>query len=78
VHTLRLTCDRHRFWVEVRVVAINGRWIASADTRDGPSLGLAFTPRRALVLALEPFDGVIPELLATAPPELLDHGAMGY
>jgi hypothetical protein len=56
---------------------MNGRWIASADTPNGPSLGLAFTPRRALVLALEPFDGVIPELLATAPPELLDHGAMG-
>jgi hypothetical protein len=43
----------------------------------GPSLGLAFTPRRALVLALEPFDGIITELLATAPPELLEHGAMG-
>jgi hypothetical protein len=78
VHTLRLSCDRHRLSVEVRVVGMNGRWIASADTPDGPSLGLAFTPRRALVLALEPFDGVIPELLATAPPELLDHGAMGY
>jgi hypothetical protein len=60
------------------MAGMNGRWIASADTPDGPSLGLAFTPRRALVLALEPFDGVIPELLATAPPELLEHGAMGY
>jgi hypothetical protein len=78
VHTLRLSCDRHSLWVEVRVAGMNGRWIASADTPDGPSLGLAFTPRRALVLALEPFDGVIAELLATAPPELLDHGAMGY
>lgn len=56
---------------------MNGRWIASADTPYGPSLGLAFTPRRALTLALEPFDGIIPELLATAPPEILDHGAMG-
>jgi hypothetical protein len=78
VHTLRLSCDRHSLWVEVRVAVINGRWVASADTPDGPSLGLAFTPRRALVLALRPFDSVIPELLATAPPELLDHGAMGY
>jgi hypothetical protein len=78
VHTLRLSCDHRRFWVEVRVAGINGRWIASADPADGPSLGLAFTPRRALVLALEPFDGVIPELLATALPELLDHGAVGY
>ena len=78
MHTLRLSCDRHRLWVQVRLVGLNGRWIASADTPDGPSLGLAFTPRRALVLALERYDGVIPELLATAPPELLDHGAMGY
>lgn len=78
MHTIRLSCDRHRLWVEVRVAGMNGRWIASADTPDGPSLGLAFTPRRALVMALESFEGVIPELLATAPPELLDHGAMGY
>ncbi|MDP9224016.1 MAG: hypothetical protein M3P18_09190 [Actinomycetota bacterium] len=78
MYTVRLSCARHRFWVEVRVAGMNGRWIASADTPDGPSLGLAFTPHRALVLALEPFDGVIPELMATAPPELLDHGAMGY
>jgi hypothetical protein len=78
MHTMRLSCDRHEFWVDVRLAAMNGRWIASADTPYGPSLGLAFTPRRALVQALEPFDGVIAELLATAPPELLDHGAMGY
>ena len=74
---VRLACDRHRLWVDVRVVGLNGRWIASADTPEGPSLGLAFTPRRALVLALEPFEGAISELLATAPPELLEHGAMG-
>jgi hypothetical protein len=78
MQTLRLSCERHGFWVEVRLVGMNCRWIASADTPDGPSLGLAFTPRRALVLALQPFDGMIPELLATAPPELLEHGAMGY
>jgi hypothetical protein len=77
MHSLRLSCDRHDFWVDVRVAGLNGRWIASAGTPGGPSLGLAFTPRRALMLALEPFDAVIPELLATAPQELLDHGAMG-
>ena len=46
--------------MDVRLAAINGRWIASADTPDGPSVGLAFTPRRALIRALEPFDGAIP------------------
>jgi hypothetical protein len=75
VHTLHLSCDL--FCVDMRVAGMNGRWIASVDTPDGPSLGLAFTPRRALLLALEPFEGAVAELLATAPPELLDHGAMG-
>jgi hypothetical protein len=75
MHTLRLSAEL--FWVDVRVVGFNGRWIASADTPEGPTLGMAFTPRRALVLALGPFEGVIPQLLATAPPEFLSHGAMG-
>jgi hypothetical protein len=75
MQTLRLSC--HWFWVDVRVAGINGRWIASADTPHGPSLGLGFTPRRALLRALEPFDGMVDELLRTAPSELLDHGAMG-
>src|SRR5919106_4976704 len=35
---LRLRCSA--FWVDVRLREINGRWIASADTLDGPSLGL--------------------------------------
>lgn len=77
MQTVRLSCDRHQLWVDVRVAGLNGRWIASVDTPEGPSLGLAFTPRRALVLALEPFEGIIAELLATAPPELMEHGAMG-
>jgi hypothetical protein len=75
MHTLRLSHDF--FWVDVRVVGLNGRWIASADAPGGPTLGMAFTPRRALIQALEPFEGAIPQLLATAPPEFLDHGAMG-
>ena len=77
MHTVRLSCERHELWVDVRVAGLNGRWIASADAPEGPSLGLGFTPRRALVLALQPFEGIISELLATAPPELLEHGAMG-
>lgn len=72
----RLSCDR--FWVDIRVAGINDRWIASADTPHGPSLGLGFTPLRALRLALEPFDGVVDELLQTAPPELFDERGMSY
>jgi hypothetical protein len=76
VYAFRLSTST--VWVDVRMTGLNGRWIASADTPDGPSLGLGFTPRSALLFALEPFDGVIDELLETAPPELLEHGAMGY
>jgi hypothetical protein len=42
-------------WIDVRWTAINGRWIASADTPDGPTLGVGSTPHEALSAALEPF-----------------------
>ncbi|HEX6127627.1 MAG TPA: hypothetical protein VF071_01245 [Candidatus Limnocylindria bacterium] len=35
---MRLTCEA--FYVDVRVREINGRFIASADTPDGPTLGV--------------------------------------
>ena len=38
MHQLRLHCSM--FWVEVRLREFNGRSVASADTADGPSLGL--------------------------------------
>ncbi len=75
MYYLRLSCPA--FWVDVRVAGINGRWMASADTPGGPSLGLGWTPRQALMRALEPFEGVIDDLLQTAPEDLLEHGAMG-
>jgi hypothetical protein len=63
--TLRLTCSG--FWVDVRLREINGRWIASADTPDGPSLGLGELPIDAIAQALEPFEGIADELLASVP-----------
>jgi hypothetical protein len=45
----------------------NGRWLASADTVDGPSLGWGMSAFDALWQALELFDGVIDELLASFP-----------
>ncbi|MDP9272748.1 MAG: hypothetical protein M3O93_04330 [Chloroflexota bacterium] len=51
---------------------MNGRWLASADTPDGPSLGCDWTARGALIKALEAFDGAVEELLETAPPELFE------
>jgi hypothetical protein len=55
------------FWVDVRLLEINGRWIASADTRDGPSLGLGESAMVAIEMALQPFHGVVDELLASVP-----------
>jgi hypothetical protein len=63
--TLRLTCSA--IWVEVRLREINGRWIASADTPDGPSLGLGLEARDAVEQALKPFGGIVDELLASLP-----------
>lgn len=60
---LRLTCLT--FWVDVRLREINGRWIASADTRDGPSLGLGLGAIEAIEAALEPFTGIVDELVAS-------------
>jgi hypothetical protein len=68
--TFRLSC--RSFWTEARLTRLNGRWLASADTPDGPSLGCDWTARGALIKALEAFDGAVEELLETAPPELFE------
>ena len=60
---LRLTCSA--FWVDVRLRELNGRWIASADTPDGPSLGMGKGAIEAVEHALEPFEGIVDELLAS-------------
>jgi hypothetical protein len=58
------------FYVDVRLLEFNGRWLASTDTPDGPSLGWDVSPLGALWMALEPFDGVIEELLASVSDEV--------
>jgi hypothetical protein len=63
--TLRLQCST--FWVDVRLREMNGRWIASADTAGGPSLGLGLGALEAIEAALEPFEGIVDELMASLP-----------
>ena len=65
VIVLRLTCSL--FWVDVRLREINGRWIASADTPNGPSLGLGESALDAISGALEPFSSIADELLSSMP-----------
>lgn len=49
--------------VTVRVREFNGRWIASADTDKGPSLGLARDRLAAIYMALDPFQPRIDQAL---------------
>ena len=55
LHRTRLRT--HDFWIDVRWASFGDCWIASADTPDGPTLGVGWTPHEALSTALEPFDG---------------------
>jgi len=57
--------------VNARCVRIRGRWIASADTPSGPSLGYGTTGFAAMWMALEPYEDAVQELLASVPPEVL-------
>ena len=63
--TVRLTCEE--FYVDVRVRDFDGRFIASADTPGGPTLGLGIQAIDAIECALRPFGGVIEELLESLP-----------
>lgn len=67
---LRTLLSCATFWVDVRLTHIDGRWLASADTPDGPSLGLGWQPLEALGEAREPFDGAVDELLQSLPDVL--------
>lgn len=53
------------FYVDVRVREFNGRWLASADTPAGPSLGLGLDAQQAIQAALEPFGIAAEELIAS-------------
>ena len=67
MQTYRLHCEE--FSVDVRLLEVNGRWIASADTTDGPTLGCGTDSFAALWQALEPFAGVVGDLLASMPAD---------
>ncbi|MEA2652320.1 MAG: hypothetical protein QOI85_2041 [Chloroflexota bacterium] len=68
VRELRLLASHT--WVDVRLSNVGGRWLASADTPYGPSLGLGCMPEEALIEALEPFMAIVDELMASVPDEL--------
>jgi len=63
--TVRLTC--RTFYVDVRVRELNGRFIASADTPQGPTVGVGFDAVDAIAGALAPFEDAVEELLESLP-----------
>jgi hypothetical protein len=65
----RLYCEF--FWVDARVSRQNGKWIASVDSPDGPTLAAGHTALSALAEALGPFEGMRLELLDSSPPDLV-------
>jgi hypothetical protein len=65
VRRLRLRCDL--FFVDAQLIELDGKWLAAVETVGGPSLGWGRSRDAALVMALEPFDGMIDELLASVP-----------
>jgi hypothetical protein len=67
---MRLYC--REFWVDLKVTAFEGAWLASADTPDGPTVGRGRSALSAAVNALEPFDGYVEDLIRSGPPELFD------
>ena len=67
LHSCSATASTATRRVDVRVLQVDGRWIASADTPDGPSLGSGAGPFEARREALQPFEGVMDELLASMP-----------
>jgi hypothetical protein len=68
LQSLRLACGA--FHVTLRIREFNGRWIASADTSEGPSLGCGDSAFQAIWLALAPFGGAVGELLAALPDQV--------
>ena len=58
---IRLRCPE--VYVDLRLVGVDGRWMAVADTPDGPSIGWGHLPLNAAIMALQPFDHYLEELL---------------
>jgi hypothetical protein len=68
VRCFRLRCSE--FWIDVCLLEVNGRFVATADTGEGRTLGTGDSSLEALWTALAPFHHVIGELLASMDQQL--------
>lgn len=60
---VRLHSPTHEFYVDMRIGRVGGKWLASADTPDGPTIGYGEFWFQAALGALSPFDDAIEELM---------------
>ena len=65
---MRLECPQVS--VDVRVIEFHGRWLASAFTPNGPTVGRGASALAAVIDALKPFDGYVEDLIRSGPREL--------
>jgi hypothetical protein len=49
----------------MRLLEHEGRWLAVADTPDGPSIGFGVVMLNAAIMALTPFEGRVEDLLGS-------------
>ena len=62
---LRLTHPAIDFWVDVRLLETEGRWMAVADLASTPEVAVASRPDLAVFLALWPLGPALAARMAT-------------
>lgn len=61
----RLTHPAIDFWVDVRLLGSEGRWLAVADLASTPEVAVAGRPDLAVLLALWPLGSALARRMAT-------------
>jgi hypothetical protein len=62
---LRLTHPAIDFWIDVRLLQSEGRWLAVADLASTPEVAVALRPDLAVLLALWPLGPALARRMAT-------------
>jgi len=62
---LRLTHPAIAFWVDVRLLESDGRWMAVADLASTPEIAFASRPDLAVLLALWPLGPALARRMAS-------------
>jgi hypothetical protein len=73
---LRLTHPAIDFWVAIRLLETEGRWLAVADLASTPEMAVASRPDLALLLALWPLGPALARRIAARAllQKMVSHG----